>query len=242
MKEKENFWPADIHIIGKDILWFHAVYWPAMLMSAGIDLPNKIFAHGWWTFDKEKISKSRGKVINVDELISITGNKDSIRYFLMRETAFGRDGDFSEHAVKERHNNELADKLGNLVSRVSALAEKYGLEKCDIKELKFDKVKDETSKHMENLEFDKALNEIFWFVDKCNEYIQNKKPWETRDKKVIYELSCGIKDAAILLSPFISESCGKISQVFGFNLNLKDFGKPLKITKVKKSAPLFVKV
>ncbi len=127
-KGKEKFWPADIHLIGKDILWFHAVYWPAFLISAGIELPKKIFAHGWWTFDKEKISKSRGKVINVDKLISIAG-VDSARYFLLRATPFGDDGDFSEKALIDRHNNELANKLGNLVSRVSALAEKYGFDK-----------------------------------------------------------------------------------------------------------------
>jgi len=125
---KEKFWPADVHLIGKDILWFHAVYWPAILLAAGIKLPKTIFAHGWWTFNNEKISKSFGKVINVDELISIAG-VDSARYFLLRNTTFGDDGDFSEKALIDRHNNELADKLGNLVSRVSALIEKNGIEK-----------------------------------------------------------------------------------------------------------------
>ena len=120
-KGREKYWPADLHIIGKDISWFHLVYWPAFLMSAGIKLPKHVFSHGWWTFDKEKISKSRGKVINVDELISIAG-ADSARYFLLRSTPFGQDGDFSKKALSERHNNELADKLVKLVGRVSALA------------------------------------------------------------------------------------------------------------------------
>jgi len=123
-----DFWPADVHLIGKDILWFHTVIWHSMLLSAGLKLPKTVFAHGWWTFDKEKISKSRGKVINVDELISIAG-VDSARYFLFRETPFGDDGDFSEKALIARHNNELANKLGNLVSRVSSLVEKYDFEK-----------------------------------------------------------------------------------------------------------------
>ncbi len=112
----DGFWPADVHLIGKDILWFHTAIWHSILLSAGLKLPKSVFAHGWWTFNKEKISKSRGKVISVDELISIAG-ADSARYFLFRETVFGEDGDFSEKALIDRHNNELADKLGNLVSR-----------------------------------------------------------------------------------------------------------------------------
>ncbi len=95
----EKFWPADVNLVGKDIMWFHTVYWPAFLISAGIEPPKKVFSHGWWTFDKEKISKSRGKVLNVDELISITGNLDSVRYFLCRATPLGDDGDFSEKAL-----------------------------------------------------------------------------------------------------------------------------------------------
>jgi len=183
---REKYWPVDIHLIGKDILWFHAVYWPAMLMSAGIECPKKIFAHGWWTFDKEKISKSRGKVLNINELISIAG-VDSARYFLFRETPFGEDGDFSEKALISRHNNELADKLGNLVFRVASLIEKYGFEKMENKLIrKLDERK--ISNFIENYEFDKSLNEVFAFIDICNEYIQKKKPWQTKDKKVLFEL------------------------------------------------------
>ena len=102
--------------------------WPAILLSAGIELPKKVFAHGWWTFNKEKISKSRGKVINIDELVKIAG-ADSARYFLFRAVPFGEDGDFSEKALIDRHNNELANKLGNLVLRVSTLAEKLELKR-----------------------------------------------------------------------------------------------------------------
>lgn len=209
---KEEFWPADVHLIGKDIAWFHCVYWPAMLMSAGIDLPKKVFAHGWWTFNQEKISKSRGKVINVDELISIAG-VDSARYFLFRNTAFGDDGDFSEQALIDRHNNELLGKLGNLVSRVSALAEKYGVEKCDVKLLeKLDEKK--IAKHFENFEFDKALNEIFGFIDRCNEFVQDKKPWETKDKKVLYELVEAIKKITPLIWVFMPSTADKMKESF----------------------------
>ena len=238
-KQFKKFWPADIHLVGKDILWFHAVIWPAILISAGIEPPKKVFAHGWWTFNHEKISKSKGKVINIEELVSIAGT-DSARYFLFRETPFGQDGDFSEEALKDRHNNELANKLGNLVSRVSTLAEKYGLE--ETKPIDSKKIFKQVGNYIENLELDKALNEIFAFIDKCNEHIQDKKPWETKDKKVLYELTNAIKDIAILLSPFIPETSEKIGKTFNFDISLDTLSKPLNITKVKKSDILFKKI
>ena len=208
----DKHWPADTHLIGKDILWFHTVYWPAFLLSAGIKLPKTVFAHGWWTFDKEKISKSKGKVINVDELISIAG-VDAARYFLFRETPLGQDGDFSKHVLVERYNNELANKLGNLVSRVAGLIEKNGLQKTENKLLKKLKLK-QIEKLIDNYEFDKALNEIFSFIDTCNEYVQNRKLWETKNKKDLYELKESILKIAELLSPFIPESAEKIKKQF----------------------------
>ena len=105
-KRREKFWPADLHLIGKDILWFHTVYWPAMLKSAGLELPNKVFAHGWWTVNSEKMGKSAGNAVKIDQLINIAG-VDSARYFLLRETSFGDDGDFSQEMLIERNNNEL---------------------------------------------------------------------------------------------------------------------------------------
>ncbi len=240
-KGKEKFWPADVHIIGKDILWFHAVYWPAMLMSANLPIPKKIFAHGWWTVNNEKIGKSAGNAIKIEQLINFAG-VDSARYFLLRETSFGEDGDFSESSLKERHNNELANKLGNLVSRVSALAEKYGLEKTNSKNLSSKKIQSSFKEKIENLEFDKALNEVFAFIDKCNEYIQNKKPWETKDTKVLYELSNAIKDIAILLSPFIPETSEKISKIFNFEISKESLKNPLTIKKITKSEILFKKI
>tara|TARA_Y100000034_G_scaffold91111_1_gene109855 strand:- start:2293 stop:3711 length:1419 start_codon:yes stop_codon:yes gene_type:complete len=233
-------WPADIHIIGKDILWFHAVYWPAFLFSLGIKLPKRIFAHGWWTFNKEKISKSRGKVLNINELISIAG-VDSARYFLFRATPFGDDGDFSESDLINRHNNELANKLGNLVSRVSGLIEKNGIEKTKNKLFKKLRLK-QIGKLFDNYEFDKILNEIFAFIDICNEYIQNKKPWETKDKKILYELADSIKIVTILLFPFIPESAEKISKQFKFKISFDEIKKPLKISKIKKESILFRKI
>ena len=226
-KGKEKFWPADLHLVGKEILWFHSVIWPAMLLSAGIKLPKTIFAHGWWTIDGEKISKTTGNVINIPELIEIAG-LDSARYFLLREIPFGSDGDFSKKLLIERHNSELADKLGNLVSRVSALAEKYGIQKTENNLLKKFKTK-EIEKHIENYEFDKALNEIFAFIDSCNFYVQTKKPWETHDKKVLYELVDSIRKINYYISPFMPETSEKIDKIF-------------KTNKIKKAEPLFRKI
>jgi len=241
IKGKEKYWPADVHLIGKDIIWFHTVYWPAILMSVGIKLPRTVFAHGWWTFNNEKISKSHGKVINIDELITIAG-VDSARYFLFRNTVFGDDGDFSEQALIDRHNNELANKLGNLISRVSSLIEKNGIEKCENKLLKKLKLK-EIEKLFDNYEFDKVLNEIFAFVDICNEYVQNKKPWETKDKKVLYELADSIKAIAILLYPFIPSTSEKIAKQFGFDIEIKNIKKSLnEKNKIVKGEILFQKI
>ncbi|MEK6855331.1 MAG: methionine--tRNA ligase [Nanoarchaeota archaeon] len=240
-KQFNKFWPADIHLIGKDILWFHSVYWPAMLKSAGIEMPKKIFAHGFLTIQNEKMGKSAGNAINVGDLVSYAGS-DPARYFLLRSTPFGDDGDFSKEALIDRHNNELANKLGNLVSRVSALAEKYGLEKTALKTLDSERIVKKVAGHLDNLEFDKALNEIFSFVDKCNEFIQAKKPWETHDSKVLYESGNAIKDISILLFPFMPETSEKIARTFSFEIELGELKKPLKVSKIKKSEILFERI
>lgn len=258
-KGKEKFWPADVHLVGKDILWFHAVIWPAMLMSLGITLPKTIFAHGWWTFNNEKISKSRGKVINVDELVKIAG-VDSARYFLFRANPFGQDGDFSKEALIDRHNNELANKLGNLVSRVSGLIEKNGMEKpkktiykkpveSKISKSGLSFFLDKNSPHLkqinekfENFKFNEALELIFATIDNANYLVQTYKPWETGDKHFLYDVANEIKAIAILLFPFIPETSEKISKQFGFKISLKELDKPLKIIKIKKGEILFKKI
>ncbi len=235
----KKYWPADIHLLGKDILWFHAVIWPAILFSLNLPLPKKLFAHGWLTIKGAKIGKSAGNAVGINNLVEKT-SVDSLRYVLFRETPFGQDGEFSESVFIDRHNNELADKLGNLVSRVSALNEKYGLQKAT--PIKSDKTIKVVKEHLEKLEFDKALNEIFAYIDKLNEYIQTKKPWETKDKKILYQLSNGIKDIAILLSPFIPETSKKISETFNFEISIDSLKNPLKISNIKKSEILFRKI
>lgn len=229
-------WPADVHVIGKGINWFHSVIWPAMLFSAGIKLPKKLLVHGYLTTNGKKMSKSLGNVIDPIELAEKYG-ADSVRYSLLRCSVF-EDSDYSEEILIARHNNELANKLGNLVSRVARLIEKNGVESAPPNSRSHSKFppthpnknsfvrtlshptllkklnEKEIAKHLDNFELDKALNEIFAFVDVCNEYVQKKKPWETGDKEVLYELKESILKIADLLLPFIPESAGKIKKQF----------------------------
>ncbi len=223
-KGKEKFWgKPTIHLLGKDNTWFHTVYWPAMLKSAGIELPKTTFNHGFLSFNGKKISKSLGNSISPVTLVKKYG-ADSVRYFCLRQFPFaeGNDGDFDEKALIEKHNGELANKLGNLVSRVAGLIEKNGITKTPntlIKKLKERKIE----KFVENYELDKALSEIFAFIDICNEYVQSKKPWETKDKKVLYELKEAILKIAELLWSFIPESSEKITKQFNAK-NIKKEG------------------
>lgn len=237
-KEFKKFWPA-VHVIGPDILWHHTSIWYSILKSLELEIP-KVVVHGFINLKGEKLSKAANVRIDPIEL-SKKYSTDTLRYFLMRHIPFGEDGDFSEKALTDRHNNELADKLGNLVSRVAALAEKNGLQKTEnklIKKLELNKIE----KHLENYELDKALNLIFAFIDICNEYVQEKKPWETKDKKVLYELVDSIKAIAILLWPFIPETSEKIAKQFNFDVKLGNIKKPLKISKIKREKILFEKI
>lgn len=240
LKNKEKkFWPADVHVVGKGINWFHAVIWPAVLLSSGYKTPKKLLVHGYLNLGGEKISKSLGNVIDPLELAK-KYSSDSIRYSLLKCSVF-EDSDYSEELLVERHNSELANKLGNLVSRVSTLAEKYGIEQTHnslLGKLKLKLVEN----HLENYELDKALSEIFAFVDKCNEFVAEKKPWETHDSKVLYELVDSIKVIAILLWPFIPDSCEKIAENFGFKIDYEEIGRTLKVKNIKKGEILFKKI
>lgn len=238
-------WPADLHVIGKGINWFHSVIWPAILFSAGTERPKKLLVHGYLNLKGQKISKSLGNTIDPIKLAE-KYSSDVVRYSLLRCSVF-EDSDYSEEILIERNNNELANKLGNLVSRVSALAEKYGLEKLDKKD---DNSILTASKEMirlvkgpfERYELDRALSFLFEQIDICNEYIQTKKPWETHDGKVLYEVINMIKSIAILLWPFIPETSEKIAKTFGFKISLDELEKPLKIIKIKKAPILFKKI
>lgn len=224
----EGNWPADVHVVGKGINWFHSVIWPAILMSANYELPKKLLVHGYLNVKGKKISKSLGNIIDPVELTDKYG-ADAVRYSLLRCSVFS-DSDYSEEILIKRHNNELANKLGNLISRVAGLIEKNDVETSKIKI--FDgtqksRISDETEnrllkklkekeieKHMENFQFDKALNKIFGFIDICNQYVQSKKLWETKDKKALYELKESILKIAEFLEPFIPETSEKIKKQF----------------------------
>ncbi|MGB9708133.1 MAG: methionine--tRNA ligase [Candidatus Pacearchaeota archaeon] len=233
-------WPADLHVIGKGINWFHSVIWPAILISAGYDLPKKLLVHGYLNLSGRKISKSSGVTIDPIELVDKYG-ADVVRYSLLRCSVF-EDSDYDEDILVERNNSELADKLGNLVSRVSALAEQYGMEKCEnnlLKKLKFKDIKT----CLKNYELDKALALVFEFIDSCNLYIQENELWKSHDKKKLFELCDSIKAIAILLWPFIPETSEKITKLLGFEIkNIEQINKPLEIKKIKKSEILFKKI
>jgi methionyl-tRNA synthetase len=207
-----KYWPADLHVIGKDILRFHCALWPAMLLSAGYNLPKSVFAHGFFTVKGEKMSKSLGNVIDPVELAK-RYPVDGIRYFLVREIPFGEDGDFSEEALKARINGELVADLGNLVSRVLTLAEKHGgpfRGKPELeKELDFKGIE----KMFDALELHHTLDGVWSFVRACNKYINDKEPWKLEGEKlstVLYNLLEGVRVISILISPFMPETSERI--------------------------------
>lgn len=239
------FWPADVHLIGKEINWFHSVIWPAFLFSAGIEPPKKVFAHGWWTIDRKKMSKSLGNVIDPVYLAK-KYSTDSLRYFLVKEISFGDDGDFSEKALIAKINGELAADLGNLVYRTLSLAEKFEgkiegkaelEEKLDLKKIE---------KHMEKLELHNALGEVWSFVRATNKYINEKEPWKLKDKElgnVIYNLLEALRIIAILTNPFMPETAKKINEQLGVKVGLLKECKFKKFEgKIKKGEYLFRKV
>ncbi len=242
-KKYKNYWPADIHVVGKDMLRFHTGIWPGMLLSAGIELPKEVIVHGFLTVEGRKMSKSLGNVISPLKLLKIYPS-DSLRYVLIRNIPFGEDGDFSEKILVDRHNTELLNKLGNLVSRATALAEKYGIEKTEnklLKKLNFKKIR----KQIDNYQFDKALNEIFAFIDYCNEFIQKNKLWEAdakNRKAKLYEVLDSIKAISILLWPFIPSTSERIAKHFRFKVgenSFKEIKNPLKVKKINKLSGLF---
>ncbi|MCK4496657.1 MAG: class I tRNA ligase family protein, partial [Candidatus Aenigmarchaeota archaeon] len=246
----KEFWPADIHLIGKGINWFHSVIWPAMLISAGIKPPKTILVHGYLTVNGQKISKSLGVQIDPVEIVKKYG-EDSVRYLFAREIPFGEDGNFSEKALKDRLNNELANDLGNLLSRVVKMIEKsfsgnVPQGKVDGKlgkELNIARIE----KYMDKFELHNALAEIWNFIRACNKYINEKEPWTLEGKElenVLYTLADSLRIISILVSPFIPGTSDKINEQLGLNLGTLrgvKFGL-LKGGKIKKGGHLFNKV
>jgi len=240
----KDYWPCDLQLMANDILRIHATIWPALLLALKYKLPKTLYIHGYFTVNGQKMSKSLGNAVSPVYLAEKYG-VDAIRYFLIREIPFGDDGDFNENALKERLNNELANELGNLVSRTLNLVEKFGEVKKEKQELKFEI--SNIDKLILDLKINQALNEIWRLVQDCNRYVNEKKPWELNGKEkeiVLYNLLEGLRIVSILLYPFIPETCEKINKQLGIkNGNLKEceFGL-IKSYKSKKGEILFRKI
>ena len=246
----KKFWPA-VHIIGKDILRFHAVYWPAFLMAADIAPPKKIFAHGWWTNEGQKISKSIGNVIDPYEVINEYG-LDQIRFFLFREVPFGNDGDFSKEAIAQRVNADLSNNFGNLIQRISSFIVKNSNSKVkkpskfitDDKNLliKYDEALNNYLINMNSFSIDKALKDVFEFLSLINTFVDNQAPWSLkkndpiRMEGVLYVVSILIIKSSILLLPIIPSSIKKVLEIF--NLSVEE----LDLSKIKSFLPEIIKI
>ena len=221
-----KFWPADIHMVGKDIVRFHAVYWPAFLMAADLPLPKKIFAHGWWTNEGNKISKSLGNVIDPFELVEKYG-VDQIRYFLMREVPFGNDGDFSNSQLINRINSDLANGYGNLFQRVISMIIKNCNAVIPIRPNDFqdedlkliNSIRNSLQNYrslMDEQKFDQFLKNIWLVISDANKYVDNQAPWSLkkndfqRMEVVLYTLIETIRQISIMLQPFIPNTSKSI--------------------------------
>ena len=228
-----RFWPATVHLVGKDILTTHAVYWSTMLMALNLPLPETIFAHGWWTVDGEKMSKSRGNVVDPNQMVEQFG-ADAFRYFLLREVPFGQDGDFSETAIIARINSELANDLGNLLSRTLTLIERSAQgkipqpsgpelsEEIEVKRIAiglFSCIEDAFN----SLEFHRALNEIWKLVRQTNLFLEQMAPWSLAKKErekdklatVLYTAAEALRHIARYLYPFMPNAAETIYHQLG---------------------------
>ncbi len=220
-----TFWPANLHMVGKDILRFHAVYWPAFLMAAGLATPRRVFAHGWWTNEGQKISKSLGNVIDPVALVERYG-RDPVRYFLLREVPFGLDGDFSHRAMVQRQNDDLANDVGNLVQRVLSMISRNcaarvpqpgDLAEADRKLLEAaEGLLPALRVHMTEQAFHKAIESLWHVIGLANRYVDEQAPWALRKTDparmatVLYVLAEVIRHLAVLTQPFMPESASRI--------------------------------
>jgi methionyl-tRNA synthetase len=217
-----------VHIIGKDILRFHAVYWPAFLLSAGVPVPTTVWAHGWWLRDEKKVSKSVGNIVQPDALVAEFG-PDALRYFLMREMAFGQDAAFSDQAFLERYNADLANDLGNTVSRVAALCRQaFGSsppEPCDDNELigAWERTRAAWRGSMDEYAFHRALEAIWKFLSEINGFVVSREPWKILKEegrsgslsRILYASAEGVRLVAALLSPFMPSTSRRICTAIG---------------------------
>ncbi len=233
----KRWWPADVHLMAKDIIWFHAVIWPCILMALDLDLPKKVFAHGWWTHNGEKMSKSKGNFVNPHEVVAEYG-ADALRYFILRELTFGMDGDYRDAAMHQRYNAELAGDLGNLVFRVLSMIERYfdgvvpdpQAEPAGALAEAAASLYEDIDRHMGELQFSRALERIWAFVRRANQYIEERKPWqlakeETRRPElaaVMYHLAEALRILALVIAPTMPVTSARIREQLGLGEETKE--------------------
>ena len=254
----DRFWPATIHLIAKDILKFHTVFWPALLMAAGLELPERIYIHGYLLMDEHKMSKSLGNVIDPFEVSDVFG-ADALRYYLMAAVSFGQDGNVSTEDFEKRYTAELANEYGNLAGRTLAMIRQYRAgvvpEAEPPSELValFDGLAERVSRRLDAVEITAALYDSWQLVRALNRYVQEQAPWQlakdpaegARLDAVLYGLAEGLRVLSVLLHPYLPDSAGRLLAALGreqLSLDLAQFGAVGGGARVGELAPLFPRI